>query len=108
MNNPIYNHMPVYEQILPRDKLQTTTTIIIDETKRNTLPGLDVCTSTCVNHHANHLISNSENRYIDQPMHVQNGLQLIDSTEMFEHSDPIGQNVYDTFFTEASTTTPSV
>ena len=99
--------MPVYEQILPQDKPQTTTKIIIDETKRNTLPGLDACTPTCVNHYANNL-SKSENRCIDQPMHVQNGLQPIDSTETFEHSDPIGQNVYDTFFTETSTTTPSV
>ena len=68
MNNPIYNPMPVYEQILP----QTT----------------------------------SENRYIDQPMHVQNGLEVTDSTKMFEHNDPISQNVSDT--TEASTATPSV
>ena len=40
-------------------------------------------------------------------MHV-NDLQLFDSTERFEHSDPTDQNAYDTFFTEASTTTPSV
>ena len=48
----------------------------------------------------------SENCYIDQPMHIQNDVQLTDSTKMFEHSDPIGQNVNDT--TEASTMTPSV
>ena len=41
-------------------------------------------------------------------MHVQNDLQLIDSTETFEHSDPIGQNTYNTFFTEASTIKPNV
>ena len=65
--------MPVYEQILPRDVPQTTTTINIesDEKKRNTLPGLDVSTSTCVDHHVNHSSKSAyENRYIDQPMHA--------------------------------------
>ena len=104
MNNPIYNPMPVYEQILPRNIPQTT---VIDETKANTQPGLDASTSKCDDHHVNHL-SRSENCYIDQPTHVQNGLQLVDTTKTFVHSGPIGQNVNDTFFAEASTMTKSM
>ena len=104
MNNPIYNPMPVYEQILPRNIPQTT---VFDGTKVNTQPGLDASTSTCGNH-VNQILSRSENCYIDQPTHVQNGLQLIASTETLVHSDPIGQNVSDTFFAEASTMTQSM
>ena len=91
MNNPIYNPMPVYEQISPRYIPQTITTII-DGTEGSTQPDLNECTPTC----SNHQVSDLPNYYIMQPIHVQNGLQLIDSTNNFKQSDPIIQNVSDT------------
>ena len=97
VDNPIYEPMPVYEQIVPQTAPQITTVAVIDESERATQPG----PCTCGNHQENHL-SRSENHYvyIDQPMCVQNSpLQLVNTTETLEHDDPMDQ---DTFFTEAS------
>ena len=90
MNNPIYSPMPVYEQISPR-YIPQTTTIITDGTERSTQPDLSECTPTCSNHQASDLSNDS----IMQPINVQNGLQLIDSTNTLKQSDPMIQNIGD-------------
>ena len=97
VNNPTYDSMPVYEQILPHTAPQTTITTCFDETERSIQPD----PRTCSIHQANH-ISRSDNHYYDKPMCVQSSLHLVDTTETLEHNDPIGQNVIDTFFTDDS------
>ena len=85
MSNPIYNSMPVYMSKFYHETYHKPQPqyIIINETKRNTLgcKYIYMCQSSC-----ELPISRSENRYIDQPMDVQNDLQLIASNETFEKS----------------------
>ena len=94
VNNPTYDSMPVYEQILPHIPPQTTITTCIDESERSTQQDPSI-------HQENHLCR-SDNHDSDKPMYVQNALQLVDTTETLEHNDPIGQNVNDTYFTDNS------
>ena len=83
--------MPVYEQISPR-YIPQTTTIITDGTERSTQPDLSECMPPT---YSNHQASDRSNDSVMQPINVQNGLQLIDSTDTLKQSDPMIQNIGD-------------
>ena len=78
--------MPVYEQILPPDAPQTTTTTTFgDQTEKAAQP---------YTHHSHQ--ENEGNHYIDHP--TQKISQPVDTDDIFEHSDPLGPDSYNTFF----------
>ena len=114
MNNPMYNPMPVYAQISPRNIPQTTDTVTgihVTEFEGSTQPDLDA---------SNHQVSDQSNYCYIQPVHVQKDIKLTDhiiqnvdvsdttdNSQPVEHNDSIDEtsSVNDT--TDASPMTPS-
>ena len=114
MNNPLYNPMPVYAQISPRNIPQTTdaiTCIHATEFKGSTQPDLDA---------SNHQVSDQSNYCFIQPVHVQNDLELTDhiiqnvkfsdttdDSQPVEHNDPIDETSSVSDTADASPMTPN-
>ena len=116
MNNPMYNSMPVYEQISPQYIPQTIETIIYTgihatEFEGSTQPDLDA---------SNHQVSDQSNYYCIQSVHVQKDLELTDhiiqnvnvsdttdDNQPVEYNDPIDETSSVNDSAGASPMTPS-